>query len=92
MRSIYSALLLAPFAGLLLATTPAPDSNSPQQATITRLVLRDYQVTISSGENGVARYDVYAQDGQPLETNLVSTSTLASSTAHSIINRRSKSF
>lgn len=70
MRSIYSALLLTPLAGLLLAATPAPDNHASQQTTITRLVLRDYQVTISAGDNGRDRYDIYTQNGHPLDTNL----------------------
>lgn len=72
MRSKYLALLLVPFAGLLLAGKPTPD-HTAGGATITRLVLRDYEISIAQGENGAARYDVYANSGQALDTNLDTT-------------------
>ena len=76
MRFIYSALLLLPLSGLLLAATPAsevtsaPEAISAPPATITQLVLRDYKITISTGDDDGARYDVYTTGGEPLETGL----------------------
>lgn len=71
MRSKYLALLLIPFSSLLLAGTPASNLSSAQeQKTITRLVLRDYEITISQGVDGVTQYDVHGNDGQALDVAL----------------------
>ncbi|MEO1393604.1 MAG: hypothetical protein AAFV90_11895 [Cyanobacteria bacterium J06634_5] len=77
MRFIYSALLLFPLSGFLLAATPveeavetAPEATSAPTAVITRLVLRDYQITISPGADGSAQYSIYAHSGQPIDTDL----------------------
>ncbi len=67
----YLALLFIPFYGLLLAGTPAPDLSSTQEKTaLTRLMLRDYEITISQGANGVTQYDVHGDNGQALDVAL----------------------
>ena len=71
MHPKYLALLLIPFSSLLLAGTPAPDISSAQaQTTLTRLVLRDHEITISRGANGTTLYDVHRDNGQALDVAL----------------------
>ncbi|MEL6555095.1 MAG: hypothetical protein AAFQ63_16765 [Cyanobacteria bacterium J06621_11] len=66
-----SLWILAPVSALLLAATPTPlpagDVSAP---TITRLMLRDYEIVISSGVDGATRYDVYSQMGESLGSDL----------------------
>ena len=70
MRSRYLALFLVPLSSLLLASAPALELSAESQTVLSRLVLRDYTVTISQGAGGVERYDVYAQNGQVLDASL----------------------
>jgi len=78
MRFFYSALLLLPLSSLLLAATPIEDlatettleETSAPTTVITRLVLRDYQITISSGADGATQYGIYAHSGEPIDTEL----------------------
>ena len=82
MRFIYSALLILPLSSLLLAATPIEDlatetaleetsleETSAPTTIITRLALRDYQITISAGADGATQYGIYAHSGQPIDTN-----------------------
>lgn len=71
----YIALfLLAPFYGLLLAATPEPVSPTDITSTaITRLLLRDYEILISTSADGLSRYSIYSQSGQILATDLTDT-------------------
>ena len=70
MRLIYPALLLLSLSGWLLAATPATEDPATPQANITQLVLRDYQIKISTGDHDSAQYDVYTASGEPLDTGL----------------------
>ena len=71
-RWLISRWLLMPFATLLLAAVPAPEATSPSSAHITSLMLRDYEVVISAGANGLTQYDVYSASGEVLNVGLTS--------------------
>ena len=84
MRSVYSRLSLVLLSSLLLSATvglrsdAAPETAGDESAeTITRLVLRDYEVVVSSGRDGV-RYNVYSQAGNILDADLTSVQLQAS--------------
>ena len=71
-RWLVSRWLLMPFASLLLVAVPAPEATSSSSAPITRLILRDYEVVISSGANGLTQYDVYSASGEAMNVGLTS--------------------
>ena len=68
--AMLSSLLLLSAVGLGSDAAPDVVSNPETGARITRLVLRDYEIAISSGASGAARYDVYSQAGEILVTDL----------------------
>ncbi|MEM6596695.1 MAG: hypothetical protein AAF810_16865 [Cyanobacteria bacterium P01_D01_bin.36] len=86
MRLVGSRLSLAMLSSLLLliavgsVSTAAPEAASPEEqgTNITRLVLRDYAIAISSGPNNIIRYDIYSQTGEILDAQLTSAQLQAS--------------
>lgn len=66
----YRGLALVPFASLLMAGMPAPDSAS--EVNLTRLVLRDREISISRGASGI-QYDLYGPNGRLIDSDLTVT-------------------
>lgn len=75
MRPTRLTIFALPFSSLLIAAsligTSLISSNSAgAQSTITRLVLRNYEIEISKSANGETLYDVSSLDGQEVDTDL----------------------
>ena len=66
---LLSSLLLLVSTGLRSDAVPG-DAETEASGGITRLVLRNYEITISAGSDGVTLYDVHSQSGQVLDANL----------------------
>ena len=70
MGSIGLATLLLALSTPLICASSMPSRQLERQATITRLIARNYNLTISQGANGEFRYDLNSPDGQLLDFNL----------------------
>ncbi|MDY6938111.1 MAG: hypothetical protein SWY16_10635 [Cyanobacteriota bacterium] len=71
MRSIgFSALFVALASQLLFARSLPAQQQAEEPTTITRLILRDYEISISHSANGEIGYDINSRDGDVLGVNL----------------------